>query len=183
MYNFLSFLQIFITSVISVYIFPIAKYLNQNYGMHENIVAIIIFIVAVLLSYFIQLSQNNKSEYGKYSKFVEYTNNNYSKFELTQQKFDSYIKDNKELLRKIERLINSNYKRSLDSISMHIDEMQDELIDRIRTIDQRYSNKIDDSLEGQFREDLNKLIKYTNIKLHTLSEVSSSVDEVEDKAM
>lgn len=189
MSNLIVFIQILATSIISVYIFPIAEYLNKIYKVPENPTKFILFLLAVFILYVAQIYLNHKSEFGKYSKFVEDTNKNYEKYEGVQKKFEvhyskieSYIGKHVDGIQKIEKLLNLSHKKSLGSISRHIEEMQDELIDRIRSIDTKYSNKVNENIQQDFREDLNKLLKYSNLKLHTLtSEVCDSSNEIKDK--
>ncbi|WP_312258487.1 hypothetical protein [Romboutsia ilealis] len=184
------FFQVFITSIISVYIFPIAEYLNETYKIPENPTKVILFFLSVLALYIIQIYLNDKSEYGKYSKFVEDTNKNYEKFEGIHGKFEvyhtkieTYIDKHMSGIRKIEKLVKLNQKKTLSSISRHIEEMQDELIDRIQSIDTKYSNKVNENMQSEFRDDLNKLMKYSKLKLHTLtSEVYDSSDELGDES-
>lgn len=135
MFNFAVLIQVFITSIISVYIFPIAEYLNKTYKIPENPARVVLFLLVVLILYLVQIYINNRSEYGKYSKFVEDTNRNYKKYEQTQEKFEtyhgkieSYIDKHMSGIQKIEKLLKLNHKKTLSSILIHIEEMQDELI-------------------------------------------------------
>ena len=182
MLNLAVFIQVLITSIISVYIFPMAEYLNKTYKIPENPARFILFLVAVLVLYVIQIYLNDKAEFGRYSKFVEDTNKNYEKFEGVHNKIDTYIDKHMSGIQKIEKLIRLNQKKTLNSISRHIEEMEDQLGDRIKRIDEGYTDKIYESKKLGFRKELNELMKYSSLKLHILtSEIDDSFNELDDK--